>query len=234
VRHLRVGALDSAIALFAPAVINESFTARSAIAAISDSLRTLTPDDSLRLIGWNVTESTAGRAAHLTYEVGSGTHWFLAVVDVQGSDAAARISGLHLYPRSRSLLEANAFSLGGRSIKHYIILLLVVLAAGFSIATAVIIARTRALPRRWAWVFVALLGAGTLTLDWTTGAISFRPAHFQLFSSGFLRMGPAAPWLFSVSVPLGAVIALLRRQSALRSGLSRGTDGNAVTSDAAP
>ena len=81
----------------------------------------------------------------------------------------------------------------------------------FSLGTATQVARTP-MPWRWWWAFVALLGAGTLVLNWTTGEVFMKGLNIQLFGVGFTRQGLAGPWVLSVAFPAGALVALERRR----------------------
>jgi hypothetical protein len=67
--------------------------------------------------------------------------------------------------------------------------------------------------RKWLWIIFILIGFGKLSLNWTTGQILFNPLSFyvQLFSVAVIKHGPYAPWIFSISIPLGAIIFFLKK-----------------------
>ena len=56
-----------------------------------------------------------------------------------------------------------------------------------------------------------MLGLGQLSLNWTTGDLDYRIARVQMLGSAYLKQGLYAPWILSVSVPLGAIVFLIRR-----------------------
>jgi hypothetical protein len=117
----------------------------------------------------------------------------------------------------------NAFSLRGKSATHYVTLGLAVLFALGSVAAAGLVARTP-MRRRWLWALVALVGAGTFQLDWTTGATRIVPFNVLLLSSSVMRPGAYASWVVSFAFPVGAMLALQRRRRALRSASARLAD----------
>jgi hypothetical protein len=47
-------------------------------------------------------------------------------------------------------------------------------------------------------------------LNWTTGEVGVRNLLFLFFGGAVASAGPAAPWIVSFAVPIGAGIAYLR------------------------
>jgi hypothetical protein len=87
--------------------------------------------------------------------------------------------------------------------------------AAFTLWAAFAVARTP-MPRRWAWVVVALLGIGKLAINWTTGETSTHLLSLPLFGGSVGRNGLFGPWIVACSFPLGAILALRRRHRVLR------------------
>jgi hypothetical protein len=88
------------------------------------------------------------------------------------------------------------------------------LAGGFSIVTAIRAYRSR-IQRRWLWILISLLGTPVTTMNWSTGEVRTRALSVLLFSAGFLKPGPNAPWFVDVAFPLGAFLFLGRRKKLL-------------------
>lgn len=104
---------------------------------------------------------------------------------------------------TREQLKANDFSLSGKTPIHYAVLASMVIVVGL-IATTVGFALRR---RRWGWAVFALFGFVGFQLNWTTGASGVQPLQFYILGAGFMRAAsPFAPWVFSVSLPVGAVL----------------------------
>ena len=59
--------------------------------------------------------------------------------------------------------------------------------------------------------------------NWNTGVLWFQPLFVQLFGASVMAQ-PGAPWLVSVSIPLGAIVFLVRaskREAGLDSAAGR-------------
>ena len=90
-------------------------------------------------------------------------------------------------------------------------LALAVAAPLFSLYALVLCVRTRLRGKKWLWIVAILLGVGALSVNWTTGQWNFQPAYVQLLSAS-ATASPYGPWVISVSVPLGAILFVLRRK----------------------
>jgi hypothetical protein len=54
---------------------------------------------------------------------------------------------------------------------------------------------------------MALLGAGTFTLNWSTGEHGSTLFAVQFLSAGWMRASPYSPYMFTFSIPAGAAMA---------------------------
>jgi hypothetical protein len=143
------------------------------------------------------------------YPDGSGM-----IADVVLSPAAKgyRVYGIHLQPMSRGTLEANDFSLKGKTNLHYALLVAIVAVIALTIWALVACIRARGVRYKWLWIIFILIGFGKLTVDWTTGAMAFTPMAFQLLSASGMRSGFWGPWVIGISVPIGAIVFLASRR----------------------
>ena len=164
--------------------------------------------DSAELVGWNVVTTVDTRGT-LTYETHAGPRWALLTVDLvrSGSTSRVRVTGFHWQPTVARLAELNAFSLDGRSLAHYLYLLLAVASVVACLGGAVF-ARVRRMGLLW--VLFCLVGVGKATINWTTGQQVFNLFWIQLFGAGYFRPGMVGPWLVSWSLPLGTILAFIR------------------------
>lgn len=125
---------------------------------------------------------------------------------------ASKIVGLHVYPRPTSLEEQNRFRFAGRATLQYVILALAVLFPLLTLYALVLCVRTRLPGRKWPWVLFILLGVGKFAVNWTTGVWAVTPLAVQVFSAS--AAAPLyGPWTVAVSLPVGAIVFLLRRKS---------------------
>lgn len=163
--------------------------------------------DSAKLVGWDVAEMQNQSWGRLTYEVRSGKAWARIAVTVTRGDSASKVDSLSWELARVPLAQTNSFSFLGREPGNYAYLVLAAAAATFSIGSAVLAAFRR---MGVLWVLFCLVGAPTASINWTTGAQSFRLFQAQLLSAGLWRPGSVGPWILAFSLPIGAIATLLR------------------------
>lgn len=166
--------------------------------------------DSVRIVGVVVNTINGVRHANLTYEVRSQVGWLLANVATVDSLDTWFVEGVTGRRISRPLEAITAFTFVGKSAKYYVWLVLTIACAAVAIGTAGWLATRRAMPKRWRWVLVALLGVGSFSLNWATGETGFRVIAVQLFAAGAMRPGPVSPWILTFAIPVGALVSLRR------------------------
>ena len=167
------------------------------------------------LVGWNVVKGPSGTRTALTYELAFGDSWYVVTVLVHSTDAARRVAGLHVARLVKPLAELNAFTFEGKGAVHYVMLAWAVALPLFSLAAVAVCLRTP-VRRKWLWVLFLLVGFGSVSLNWTTGELQFQLFSARVLSVGCVRAGQYAPWILSVSFPLGAVVFLIRRGAVRR------------------
>lgn len=198
---------DAAMARLIPSLQTEE--SREALSKISETLRDQR-FDSIKVIGANINTVDSIRHVNLTYELRSAGHWFDANVATVDSAGDWRVEGVSANKLERPLEDENFFSLTGKPLMSYAWLLATILCPIISIGTAIFIATRRQMPKRWRWVVMAILGAGTFTLNWSTGGYRYNLLTVQLFSGGWLRTSPYSPYLLTFSIPAGAAMAAER------------------------
>jgi hypothetical protein len=148
----------------------------------------------------------------LTYELWGGGHIALVQLEILDDGAHLWVNALKIQPIARPLEAVNGFR-DNLGIAQMMVFLLGLGVALFDMATAVVVARTP-MRRRWLWALFATLGVGSVTMNWTTGAVSPDLLSIQ-FLGAFRRVGLAGPWLLSISFPIGAILALRKRRQTL-------------------
>jgi len=139
--------------------------------------------------------------------------WLLATVNLsEPSGKPLVISGINVQPISDSLQNINRFKFGGKAIKHYLILFFTAATPIFVLYALILAIRTRFPRRKWLWLLFIACGIGVVSLDWTSGAVNFRPVSFLLLGSAFLK-DIYGPLIISTSIPLGAILFLLKRKN---------------------
>ncbi len=204
------GRLDSAFSLLTPDLRTD--TTRRIMRQVAALLRDAKLD-SMRLVGVNTASFGAGtHDVNLTYEMPTtaGSRWVTSNVATRHAGPNVSVIGFSAYPLNGPLEVINRFTLSGKTATHYILLTLALLMPIVTITVAVFVARARGMPRRWLWVFASLIATPVLSINWTTGDVSFNNGWFLLFGGAATAASLAAPWIVSFGLPTGAGIAYLK------------------------
>jgi hypothetical protein len=168
--------------------------------------------DSVKLVGTHTMHDPNGVTKNLTLEYDFSGKWFLINVATYEKAGRATIVGFNVYPQPAPLAQQHRFGLQGKTGLQYVVLALAAVLPLLTLYALVLCVRTRMSGRKWPWVLLILVGVGKLAVNWTTGEWNVAPLSIQLFSaSAFAPM--YGPWVVAVSLPLGALIFLLRRRS---------------------
>jgi hypothetical protein len=163
------------------------------------------PVDSFKLVGWNVV-FFAGRdtTGQLTYEARGGGRtalFYYAVARLGG--LPPEITAFRWEETAKPLAVANAFTLSGKTRTQYLYLALAILVV-LTCVTGAIFAGVQRLGVPW--ILVSLIGVGSFSINWTTGATGFNPVSFHILGAGYVRSGDVAPWVVTWSIPLGIIL----------------------------
>ncbi len=165
---------------------------------------------SIQIVGANVFQTTGVTTYNFTFEYEFPDRWILANVVLNVQAGKTVLEGLHIQRLRDSLEHINAFRLSGKPIASYAILAIAACIALFSIVTAVVALFSYIPSRKWLWIIFIVVGFGSLSLNWTTGAVSYSPLTVLLFGASALQQS-FGPWVISFGIPLGAVMFWTRR-----------------------
>jgi hypothetical protein len=183
--------------------------ASAGLGQLASALRGRAPD-SVRPLNLSWFAASGMRRTIVTYELAFPAHWVLAEVTVLDSAGSLGVIGARTNEVPRAAAAANALTLRGKPLRHYLLTLMALVVPVFMVVTAVQVWRSR-MHRRWLWSLVTLIGVGKLSINWTTGVLWVQPLTVLLLGAGFVRNGPPyLPWVVSVSLPLGALLAQWR------------------------
>ncbi len=171
---------------------------------------------STTLVGDNHVSTSSAHMVNLTYEFQYPSRWLLENVAVKTQDGISTIVGMSVVPLAQSLEEQHRFDLWGKTAIEYLYLALAALMPLFTVFALIVCARTRMMGRKWPWVVFVLFGLGKFSINWATGQTAFAPIMFQLFSAA-ATSAPYSPWIVSFSLPVGALVFLLRRKALMNS-----------------
>ncbi|MCA3714266.1 hypothetical protein [Phenylobacterium sp.] len=175
------------------------------------------PPTSVKLVGAQRFIYPSFTRVTTTFEYQWGDKWFLCNVTIKKSATAQTILGMHVNLQKTSLKAQTKFTLKGKSASQYAILAGAILAFCLTAFALVDCIRMKGIRRKWLWIIFIIVGFGLLSVNWSTGVVSFKLLSVSLFSAGYFA--PLyGPWTISMSAPVGAIIFLLRRRK-LRSTL---------------
>lgn len=136
------------------------------------------------------------------------SQWILVSATLSGEPDKLRLAGFHVQPLPASLADVNAFTLQGKSLVHYVFLLMAPVSLGIALFAFVVCLRTKGLKRKWLWALFTLMTVSSFTLNWTTGETDVQMLRVFLLGWGVTRFGWLAPWVVTVPIPLGALVFL--------------------------
>jgi hypothetical protein len=167
---------------------------------------------SIKLVGAQSWSQSGSTTRNLTFEYGFHGKWVLLNVATKEASGHLTLVGLHVYDLAQSLEEQNRFTLSGKSPIQYAVLALVGLFPLLTLYSLITCVRSKRPGRKWPWILFILLGVGKFSVNWTTGAWTVSPLVFQLFSASAVE--PLyGPWTLAASIPLGAILFLLKRRA---------------------
>lgn len=111
-------------------------------------------------------------------------------------------------------MPENKFSLFGKSLKHYVFLLIMLLIPVMVIAT-LLYALISKIEYKPMWAVIISVALVKITLNWETAKITLSPIGALLFGIGF-RQEAGGVWDLSIALPIGALVFLLFRKRFLK------------------
>ncbi|QJE73304.1 hypothetical protein HHL28_09565 [Aerophototrophica crusticola] len=170
---------------------------------------------SMDLVNIQILEESGKTITVLVFDVRFRDRWVLSQVQVQSTPNGEFINGFHVTPTPGPAASLNPFSLADKSWRHWLMLMLGAASLATTLSALALLVRSRGLPRRWLWGLGIIVGFGQLSLNWTSGEASFSLLALQAFGVGASKVPIYAPWVVQVSVPVVAVIFLIRRDALL-------------------
>jgi hypothetical protein len=163
---------------------------------------------STRLLRWAKAVDPGGEHLFGAQEYVYPEHVVLVQTELFRSNAANpwSIGNFHVNAATKQELAANKLTLTGKAPAFVAIVLAAALIPLLTYCTAMSILLRKGQRRRWLWFFAVIICLTTLSLNGATGAIGFNPLSVQVFGGSALSSGSAFdPWVFGVSLPLGAL-----------------------------
>jgi hypothetical protein len=175
------------------------------------------PPTNIELVGSQTFKTGDKWQANITFQYEFPSSWLIANINLERiGDGDLIVNGVNVNPIQDSLANMNKFTLKGKSPLHFVFLVLAIFIPVFMVATFIFCLRTPIRKRKWLWAIFILVGFVQFSLNWTNGAYSIKPFSFQLLGAGFMSAGKYAPWIMSISLPLGAIFFWMRRNKLIQ------------------
>ncbi|HEY4215159.1 MAG TPA: hypothetical protein VGM84_27050 [Steroidobacteraceae bacterium] len=167
---------------------------------------------SVKLVGTQVFKENEETRRNIVFEYEFPSTWMLMRVSTREKAGQSTIIGMHVNSEKASYDTLTQFSLAGKSPGQYVVLALVGILPLLTLYALILCVVTRLPRRKWLWVLFILVGFGSVSVNWNTGLWRGNVLSFQLFSASATAEA-GGPWVFDVSIPLGAILFLIRRRS---------------------
>ncbi|CAN5143059.1 hypothetical protein BH09PSE6_BH09PSE6_11360 [soil metagenome] len=126
------------------------------------------------------------------------------------------IAGFDQPAVAQSAEALNRFTLDGKTPLHGTVLAMCIIVPVFILYALIQCMRTPLARRKWWWCLFILVGFVQLSFNWTDGAWSIEPGRFLLLGAGFMKASPTSPLILAVTVPVGALLFVFRRDALAR------------------
>lgn len=210
---LRSGDLGPVQAAIAPDLLAQTVTMQAKTKALMP--KTGTP--ALVTVNASTFTTPAGSTTRevLNYQLGEGTHWAFVQIVLGKADGRVQLIGWHAAPSNRAPASVGDFTLTGKAAGAYLWLAAMAASTLTILAALVLLARGKGITRRWLWAIGIIIGLGQFSLNWNSGEWRIQPVAFQFFGSAAFRASPFDAWVLSFSLPVVAVVFLIRRRALL-------------------
>jgi len=207
---LRTGRLDPLKADIEPTIFAQTVAGRDKFAAPLSTPGTPT----LVTVSSNTHTDVRGTVTTkaLNYEFGAGNKWVVMQIVLRTTGQRPEVIGWNVTPTNARPTTIGDFSFNGKGAIHFA-WIAAMIASVLVIVTALVQGvRSKGIKRRWLWMLGSAFGFAQFSLNWATGAWSIQPIHVALLGAGFIKPSPFDPWILSFSLPIVAVIFLIRRR----------------------
>lgn len=189
---------------------------------------------STEIIGSQVNVLNGVWQGNFTFEYQFTAGWNLANTAFRKVGDKYEVIGLNVYQTEMSQKEFHTFNLSGKSLQHYLVLVVSIFVPLFILVSTYFCIRTPIPKRKWLWVIFILLGVSAIQIDWTTGQYAIQLISVHLLGASAVAAGPHAPWIISASIPLGAILFWIKRKRYIQLSKEANNSFNPDDADNAP
>ncbi len=163
---------------------------------------------------YHTTKTTNGSppTTNITLEYEYPDRWIEVAVFLKESNGDHTILGFHVQKTEESLKKKYAFNWYSRNMADYLFLAIACAISIITVMALISCVRSADVKRKWLWIPFILVGFVLVSLDWTDDIVRIDFLTYHLPNAGLGRTSPYAPMKVFASIPLGAIIFLLRRK----------------------
>ena len=207
ITYLQERNIDAIVKVIDPSINNENV--HETLVRVA-GLVPQTPPLSIKLVGMqsNNINNGAVRTLNLTFEYEFPETWLIANVATKTTSTNFTIIGLTVTQQKTSQESRVAFTLSGKTPRHYITLALACIFTLLTLYAVVACIRTKPMRRKGLWILFILMSLGSYSFNWTTGAWQLSLFTVQILSVS-ATTSPYGPWIISLSLPVGALFFLV-------------------------
>jgi hypothetical protein len=169
------------------------------------------PND-IQIVGAQTFANADTTQVSLTFQYVYPGKWVVANVVLEKKGGDTVVAGVTVRPLPDSLENINRFTFEGKGATHYVMFAFAIIVPLFIVAATISCIKTPIPKRKWLWVVFILFGLARATLNWTDGNLNFNLLSFLMLGASFSKTSPYGPWFLSVSIPIGAIVFMLRRK----------------------
>ena len=184
---------------------------RSKLQQVADQFPPSPPVE-VEVVGAHTFNSSQRAQYDLTFQYAYPEKWLLANVVLNKQDGRITVAGVHVNLLKDSLQNINRFTFAGKGVVNFVFFALAIAIPTFILVALVLCVRTPIPRRKWLWIVFILFGFVQFSLNWTVGSVNITTLSFLLLGAGFAQAGPAAPYVFTVAIPLGAILFFVKRR----------------------
>ena len=139
--------------------------------------------------------------AQFTYEIKAGTGYYVSNIAVGSEKGKMVIQGMYIEPIPGPLSEINAFTLKGKSIRHYAMLIFVIGIPLFVLYT-LYLCYNSTWYMKWVWIASMIPGIGNISLNWTSGKLALNIVSISSVWAPAFRDGQSGAWYLTFAIPI--------------------------------
>lgn len=166
--------------------------------------------DTVKVVSLQATKRSDVSTTNITFEYQFQRDWFLINVATEKKGDSTTIVGFNVNTIPDSLEQLTKFTIKEKTPLQYTFLVMAIIIPLFVIYSLVLCLRTDIDKFKWLWIAFVMLGFVKFSINWTTGGWAVAPFSVLLFGVGAYAP-PYGSWVISFSLPVGAIIFILKR-----------------------